>query len=248
MPYTVNGIGTHVCGGRGDVGYGGYDAMEWIVVFFMPVIPIKAMHVFDWQGDNFRMVPIKWSFDLVFRTFFTTWNWGLLIVGVVVNIIAVVTLFDSRPKEATSLILFAVGGVALLLCLAVFLLLRCTGERTRDIRRIIGPHGAGSADPATLTDSAIAPLAEEPPPLGKSSHAEAALELLAMGHYAQAMWAARVSVALEGRAGEEATSAILADLGVQEALEQVRRDPSAWQSAMLSPEERRGMLMNNIRL
>ena len=77
MPMTVNGFGTSVCGGRGNVGWGSFDAMEWLVAAYLPVIPVKAVHTFDWQGEQYRMIPIRWSFDLVLRTFFSRWAWGL---------------------------------------------------------------------------------------------------------------------------------------------------------------------------
>src|SRR5215469_8250652 len=83
MPYTVNGFGTHVCGSRGDVGWGSQDAMEWIVIFFMPVIPIKAVHTFDWKGNQYRAIPITWSFDLTIRTFLGGWVWGFGLLGAV---------------------------------------------------------------------------------------------------------------------------------------------------------------------
>src|SRR4051812_45848309 len=131
MPYTMNGVGTHVCGSRGDVGYNSYDAMEWIVVFFMPIVPIKAVHAFDWSGDNYRFVPIRWSFDLVFRAFFTGWNWGLLILGCLLTVIGIIAVNDSRGKGEMPIILFALSGLALMACLLIFLVLRYTGERTR---------------------------------------------------------------------------------------------------------------------
>jgi hypothetical protein len=61
------------------------------------------------------------------------------------------------------------------------------------------------------------------------------------------MWMARLAVAAgEAPDGETATSVILADLGVQQALEQVRHDPSSWERVMLSPEARRTMFLENI--
>src|SRR4051812_39513470 len=108
MPYTMNGVGTHVCGSRGNVGFNSYDAMEWVVVFFMPIIPIKAYHTFDWNGDQFRFIPIRWSFDLVFRTFFTGWNWGLLILGCVCVGIGIIMM---NKNDQGGLYVAAAGGV-----------------------------------------------------------------------------------------------------------------------------------------
>ena len=111
MPYMVKGFGTSVCGSRGNVGFNSYDAMEWVVAALMPIIPLKAYHTFDWNGDQFRMIPIKWSFDLVFRTFFTGWNWGLFALGCVLTLIAGIALFDSRNKSPEMGIGFIIAAV-----------------------------------------------------------------------------------------------------------------------------------------
>jgi hypothetical protein len=249
MPLTINGIGTQVCGSRGDVGHGSYDAMEWVVILFMPILPIRAMHAFGWQGESFQMAPIRWSFDLVFRTFFSRWGWGLLFVGGICTLVGVMMLAVGGPNpESEAVIVAAVGAICLSISTIVLVTLALTGGRVRDIRRVMGPHGVGTADPATLAKEILLQLATTPPALGKATHAEAARELLTLGHYAEAMWSARLSVALEGQEGEQVTDAILADPGVRQALQIVRANPASWSSVMLSPEERRSLMMQNIQI
>src|SRR5579885_1139641 len=96
MPFTVNGFGTSLCGSRGDVGWGSKDGMEWLVAAFMPVIPIKAVHTFDWNGNQYRAIPIKWSFDLVARTFLGRWVWGLGGIGVLLLFVGVIDIANQR--------------------------------------------------------------------------------------------------------------------------------------------------------
>ena len=181
----MNGVGTHVCGSRGNVGFNSYDAMEWVVVFFMPVIPLKAYHTFDWNGEQFRFIPIKWSFDLVFRTFFTGWNWGLLAVGCLLAFIG--GLMASKNEAAAPAVL-AGSGVCLFLCLIVFLVLKYTGERDRCIRRVLGPHPLGSVNLALLQSDLANEIAGDPQErYGKDSHAAAVPDLLEAGNYHMAV-------------------------------------------------------------
>src|SRR5262249_10957166 len=97
MPFTVNGFGTSMCGGRGDIGWGSHDAMEWFVALYMPIIPIKPVHTFDWNGNQYRAIPITWSFDLMVRTFLSRWLWGVGGLGVLMLIFAIVEFSKHRP-------------------------------------------------------------------------------------------------------------------------------------------------------
>jgi uncharacterized membrane protein len=235
MPYTVNGIGTHVCGSRGNVGFNSYDAMEWLVVLYMPIIPIKAYHTFDWNGQEFRMLPIKWSFDLVFRTFMTGWNWGFFMVGCLLAFIAGIML--AKNEEGGPVLAF-VSVLFFAIALIVFIVLRYTGERDRNIRRVLGPDAnVGSVDPAVLEGNLVKKIAGDPQEIyGKSSHTVAAAQLLHSGEYARAMWAARIATAVEDRQqGEEMTTAILSDPGVREALKAVKADPSSGPNTCYRP-------------
>lgn len=246
MPYTVNGVGTHVCGSRGNVGFNSYDAMEWVVFFFMPVIPLKAYHTYDWNGDQFRYIPIKWSFDLVFRTFFTGWNWGLLCAGFLFAFIGAIMASKNEAPAGLMLLLSVLSFGA---CAMVFVVLRYTGERDRNIRRVLGPHPLGSVDLVLLPDDLVEQIAGDPKEhYGKSSYADAVPDLLEGGSYHQAMWAARLCAAVEDRrTGEELTDLILSDPDVRDALAAVKKDPNKWDRNMLSPEERRQAKIDDIR-
>ena len=59
--------------------------------------------------------------------------------------------------------------------------------------------------------------------------------MLEAREFAQAIWAARLTVALENRdKGEELTDAILQDENVLAAIEQVRKTPDSWSRVMNS--------------
>jgi len=235
MPMTVNGFGTSVCGGRGDIGWGSYDGMEWFVAAFMPIIPYKAVHTFDWQGEQYRAVPIRWSSELMARTFLARWMWGLILLGALIGIIGV------ADKKGTNVPLLTAGLVMVPLGIAIGILLRVSDRRNKDIRLVMGPMTLiGNCDPAhmptTLLEESV-----KPPGIayGTKSFAEAVEKLLDEGRYAQAMWAARVSTALESRAeGEALTNMVLRHPGVQDALVRVRVNAQDWGQYMLSESER----------
>src|SRR5262245_50976922 len=108
MPFTMNGIGTSVCCSRGDIGWGSSDAMEGLVVFFMPVVPYRAMHTFDWNGEQYRHIPIRWSPGLVLRTFAKPWSWGVIAIGAVLLLIGFLEMNKGRPSAVP---LLGAGGV-----------------------------------------------------------------------------------------------------------------------------------------
>ncbi len=237
MPYMLNGCGTTVIKGRGDVGWGSFDAVEWIVILYTPLIPIRPVHTFGWSGVNYRQFPIRWSGALIVRSFLRGWNWLLIAAGCILLIAGIAIASGPQPRA------FLEGGVALssgvLLAAAgvlLYFVLRSTDRRANDLRRVLGPHQLGSCDPAVMQQ----PMEPDPRAVyGTDSYADAVPGLLDAGRYSRAMWAARLSTAWEDRAlGEELTDHILGHPGVPEAVEQVRRNPPSWAEVMLSPTER----------
>jgi hypothetical protein len=237
MPFTVNGIGTTVCRSRGDVGWGSSDAMECLVVFFMPIVPYRAMHTFDWSGEQYRHIPSRWSWDLTLRTFARPWSWGAIALAAILALIGFLEINKARspgvPLVLAGLLLAAAGAGGLAL-------LHLTERRNKAIRRVIGGITIGTCDPANLTGKLLEQMAGNPQAVyGTATFADAVEKLLAKGSFAQAMWAARLAVAVEDeREGERLTDVVLADPEVQEAIEEVRRDPNSWAKVMLSTEER----------
>jgi hypothetical protein len=234
MPMTVNGFGTSVCGSRGDVGWGSFDAMEWLVALYMPLVPYKSVHTFDWNGQQYRAIPIRWSLDLAVRTFLGRWLWGVGIIG----LIFLIPTFTDKSGLAPLWLLICLFLVGLAVLIGV--ILRLSDRRNQDIRRVLGASTIGHCDPAYMTDDMLEQMAGEPRlAYGTETFAEAAEVMLERGSYARAMWAARVCVVRENRQeGEALTNRILTDADVARALEEVRRDGARWAKVMLTPEER----------
>ncbi len=214
MAYTFNGIGTSVCPGRGLTAWGGLpdaDALECVTVFYVPVYPYRAVHVFNGDGTTYEQIPIRWSPALVLHALGRRWLGTILVAGVIAAVVGAFEAFNTRARNP--MLGLRLGCVAVALaagsCLG-WAALRLLDRRTRAIRRLLGRHVFGSSDPACWT----APLLARVPPPGKAfgtaTYADAVLPLLVLGDFGRAMWAARLAVALENPAvGEALTDAIL---------------------------------------
>jgi hypothetical protein len=233
MPFTINGVGTSVCDSRGHVNWGGgndHDALECLVILFVPVMPIKAVHTFDWNGNQYRQIPIRWSGALVAYAFLRRW----LLVSIVIGVILGFAGFADKTGASAALIV--IGGLMVAGSSVGLWLIRQSDQRTRDIRRVMGPHDLGSSDPATWPESLLQGVKPAKDSFGTLYYAEAVAARLAVGDFSGAMWAARLSTALEGRhSGEELTKAVLEYPGVREAIEVVRQDPKRWAEVMRKP-------------
>jgi hypothetical protein len=242
MPFTINGIGTGITSARGFVKWPGMvdhdrDACECLVVFFMPVIAYKTMHTFDWNGDQYKAIPIRYSFGMVLRAYVRSWlGWAPMCIGLVMLLVAVVAAFDQRGggrERLLPLTMFAVSVPSLALSGLTFFLLGRTDRRNIAIRRALGRHEFGSSDPADWTGdlaSAIGPGEERP---NKLSYLAAARHHLGRGEYSDAMWNARLGCIAEDRAeAERMTDEILADDGFRGALFRLGKSGEGWEKLM----------------
>lgn len=54
MPFTFNGIGTALYGARDFGPDGSYTTTEWIVLAYLPVVPLKSMRILETgEGRNY---------------------------------------------------------------------------------------------------------------------------------------------------------------------------------------------------
>jgi hypothetical protein len=78
--FTFNGIGTSYCGAE-FFGSDGGDAVLCFVIFFMPIFPLGAFHLFHrtsaFLGSKFQTVPLRMSGKLVLRVYLLIGCWGL---------------------------------------------------------------------------------------------------------------------------------------------------------------------------
>ena len=228
MPFTFNGIGTALRGYAspiswskpGTLGLGqkaDHDAMECFVVVFVPVIPLRAVHTFAWNGNRYRVLPITGAGRLLLNVYGRALGMALSAAGLVtVFVVLANSLSHGRPGPST-LGAVLTGLLAGALGLGSLRWLRKRDARTRDIRLVIGPHEAGSSDPALWNQEVM----EKVKPVDLSD-AQASLQ---GGNFAQAMMRARIAVAQGNPDGERFTEEILAHPEVQAALPALRREP-----------------------
>lgn len=241
MPYSINGCGTRVIGARGFVRWGGppdHDALECFCLFYLPLIPYKAVHTFGWSfGGGFgvgnmgsyRQVPIRWTWDLVVVGLLRSWLGLPLVLGLFLVLIGIIGREDLVLR-----LLAGVAGVVLADgSLLGWWVLWFLDQRHRNLRYVLGPHQAGSSDPATWTDDLLDGIHDPRDLFGTDTFADAVEPLLEAGDYSRAMWAARLTVALEDRStGEGLTILILGDPDVKDALREVRKSPQRWNRVM----------------
>ncbi len=241
MPFTLNGCGTSVCPARGLVAWTkgkwysspalDYDALECLVFFFLPIIPYRAIHTFDWNGSNYRRIPLRWSGTLILKAFLRRWLVGVSYIGCILTFIG---LFLPDPDRWSLLgygiiiVLFSGGGLYSLHFL---------DERTRNIRRLLGKHSYGSSDPATWHPSLLSNLKTPKELFGTNDFCSAVMTLLKDGKLSSAMWAARLSSALEDKTvGEKLTNEVFADGQVKVALYKIKRNPARWKEFVILPD------------
>ncbi len=238
MPYMVNGIGTTILPARGYIRWGqayACDAVQWFVIFLLPIIPYKAVHAFNWVGIQYQMVPIRWSFGLVVRSAVRAWLGFVTLAAVLCLIMAIV--FLCRDGVTTPGVVFAVLTVVLGgLAASGFWLWHLTDERQQHLRYVLGPHQAGSSDPVNWTEPMLASIRDPRELYGTHTFAEAVGTMLAVGNYCQAMWAARLTAVLEyPEEGERLTDHVLAHPGVEEGLRDLLAGRRPWEEVMLPP-------------
>jgi hypothetical protein len=246
MPYTVNGIGTAIVPGRGYVYWGpeeDCDALECVVLFYLPLFPFKALHTFEWNNNAYQAHPISWSLGLVFKAFAWRYLKALYLaatMGIFFGAVGTYGEFErgrasfSPMTEGVEILVYGLAGAVLAYGVRRFLL--HLDRRDQDIRYVLGPHHHGSSDPGTWTANMAAGLTSPQDLHGTARYVDAVDGLLAEGCYSGAMWAARMEVARgDATQGERATDRVLGHPKVREALPQVREDPNLWSQILADP-------------
>jgi hypothetical protein len=192
---------------------------------FLPVFAIDPLHVWDWHMQStewswekrtsqyaFRSIPIRWTYELLLRTILRIWLWLPLLTGLMVS-----------TSCAHGLLARMAGFLLFTLSLAGLVVLWMLNARDRNIRLLLGWHRLGRSDPATWSEDLLAIIAPATVWFKMESFAAAAEALLREQRYSDAMWAARLTAALEDRQrGDELTNQILSDPAAQQELSRLR--------------------------
>lgn len=226
MPYTINGVGTHWCGNGSPVNWGSgafsgtadHDAVECVVFAFLPLIPYKPVHTFNWNGDECRVVPIKWSLMLLIRAWLRPYI--LVAVWAIPIVLAILLFNDAFEAEP-----FAVASAIWAVAFGLWFLMLLADRRPRDIRLILGQHNLGSSDPSTWESGTLAEFIGAVEQQGMRIEEMAAREDLLAGRLVDAMWTARLAAGRGEPWGERLTDAVLTDSRVVRVLPELRSRP-----------------------
>lgn len=161
MPHSVNGVGTGLIKASKERNIDGciqYDAIEALMLFYIPIIPYKTIHVLAiWQAgyeqEKYQAIKLKPSPRLIAKGMLNGWGNVLLIFGGGAFLVfSFVTLTMSRPSNIKDY-MFLGGMMGLFLigvfCKAAWYFMNDTDERIKDI---IGPHDLGTSDPIDWPD------------------------------------------------------------------------------------------------
>jgi len=242
MPFTVNGIGTTMCPGRGRIswqpgnwwqqaGSGDYDGVACLCFLYLPILPYSAVHAYGRSaremGEHFFQIPIRWSIGLVIRAFLYRWLVAAILVGI---LFGVVSVSAREPRADFRFAMLPIGGVLIAIGVLGRWLLHRTDRRNHDLRRVMIATPFGSSDPVTWTDELLKAIHPPNQLFGSETFREAAEKALGVAEFGKAMLAARYCAAVEdASAGESLTDEILRHPDVIAGLMIVNRDPYEWQ-------------------
>lgn len=92
MPANYHGCGTMYCGYSAPIHWtdpglivttsADHDAMVCVTLFMLPLIPLRACHVYDQAGGVCREAPLRWSGHLVLRAFLRPWLFAVIVLGI----------------------------------------------------------------------------------------------------------------------------------------------------------------------
>jgi hypothetical protein len=240
----MNGFGTSYHGGAAAIRWekpegvnapADHDAVECAIALGFPVFPYQAVHTFHWSHRECRVIVLRRTPALLLRAMLrpyllaTTWVSGVLLAGLALIAIVGPFVFGKPLRPQPELWTFVATTAGIFLAgLGPLLWLRMLFARSRDLRLVMGPHEAGSSDPATWLHS-------PPQDLVAECTLAAAEQALTNGQFSRAMFGARIAAALGDRHGEKLTDRILADRRVLRQLPALRRKP--WLRKDLFPDD-----------
>lgn len=235
MPSTLNGIGSSFCGYAAPIRWakpgmmGGntedHDAMECVVVLFLPLLPIKAVHTFNWAGTRCQTIDLKKNGTLLAAAMFRPWLMALFVASSFGILISGTAL--AAPQRD-----WLPAAAGLVLSLGVFAgavfgwrKLKSLHRRSRDLRLVMGPHPLGSSDPATWADDVLDSVLRDAPAQDARELVTAGQQALKAGNAPMAMWHARLAVGLGDAGGETLTDEILRNPEIVRKLDGFRAKP-----------------------
>ena len=221
MPMNLHGFGTAMLRAsrkRTVVGNGAvqFDAVEAVVLLFLPVVPYRVIHVMNTDGRQYVGVKLRFSGRVIAKAFLLRWALGAAAIGA---FFALIAGFEIDAPNA-GWMRPALGGGAGLVAGAMFFGAWWWMEREDDRwRRLFGVTPLGSSDPcdwpADEMEEVAGHLRGE---TGKADLGQAADVLAVRGEMAKAAVCARLAQAMCGH---------LAGFAAKQTLDRLRRQAEA---------------------
>ncbi len=197
-----------------------YDTFVVGLGFVVPLVLRDLVHVWD-----FPLTPvgeckaILLQPDPAFKRRVFVCNWfGAVAVALV--------LLSPLAFAKVHILLGVLSIVAAVACIIVAIVCSRQPSRLRDIRLVLGPHTWGSSDPATWNERICMDVVAPRGTFNLESFAEMARKAIDERKWGTAMWAARLSVAVEDvTTGECLTNDILHCAEVSDRLRRIRNRP-----------------------
>lgn len=246
MPRMTNGIGTWVCTAHFDPGWGWDDAVECAMFIYVPVWPLRVIHLQIIPGgsftpDSYQSIPLRWSENLVRHVFLRSWLAGCIGLGILCAVLLgshalsppQVNAYVAREWAVLQPILLPLAPCLIVGGIMGRILIHRSSQRERDIRLLLGVHHLGSSDPVTWMDEELARMPRAEAMFGTATYAAAVPQLLQAQAWTAAMWAARLAAALEsGTTGHALTSEVFQHPGPRDALQRYRLGGVTWREVM----------------
>ncbi len=196
----------------------------------MPFYLVRPIHTFGWgeSPDSAWAIPLRKDKQFLYRVYISDW---CIPMAMLCGLASVLLLCAGT---IIAVIFSVVCFILFILSIVGLVYLKATNKgRDRDLRLVLGRHIWGTSDPATWHKRLLKMVLHPRQSFGVDSFAQLAQIKFQEGKWAEAMWAARLCVALEHRQfGEDMTDEILYHPKVQRRLQRVRKNPKGeWEKA-----------------
>lgn len=246
MARMTNGTGTWICTAQFDPGWGWDDGVESAMFCYLPVWPLRVIHLHNVHGgsftpDSYHSVPLGWSNHLVRQVFLRSWlggciGWGILFA----LLLGAHAVSPPQGKEyvirewaVLKPILAPLAPILIVVGIVGLVVINRFTRREREIRLLLGVHHLGSSDPVDWPDEELSRMPSAMTMFGTTTYAATVPELLQVQASTGAMWAARLSAAMESETNSQViTGQVLQHPDVRRVLQSFRLGSTKWGDVM----------------
>jgi hypothetical protein len=214
--------------------YANFDAVFFFCVLGLPVVPVRAAHVYRYKPAGlfereYEWIPLEWTAGGVVRAWLRRASLVLAIWAAPLGLFAVGSVYAKDDPDGWALLGMCGGAwVAFPLVWGSLWLL---DREDRRRRRVMGDWKWGTCDPATLRERWLrtTDLWQPRPNYAADSWREAAESCVRIHNWWGGLFAARMTERFEdAAAGRELVDRIMTDPEVAAGLAAVANDQARW--------------------